>query len=276
MELLELPRSLSPQSLWHHVALDVASSSSSSSSNSSPPPGHNRDWEVQMLADELDRRDQRHRLEGELAELAGKSRLSRSELDILDSVLEETARHEVVKNRSFDEDHTPSPRRRRNTSESGSSSVEHLNVDRSDTLRSNLLRNRLPHKKHSDESSSSGIVSWLHRRTSHHHQQQQQPIGKQYLNARSLEEPAGSVERPPPTQSRSSSIGHLPTPTSTRSSHGSLFGFSRLRLSTLSHSLRGFTRPPTAIASVSQPSGESERPVATISLQQPSCLEPPS
>ncbi|KAF4520046.1 hypothetical protein B566_EDAN008334 [Ephemera danica] len=263
LELLELPRSLSPQALWQHVALDVASSGSSSSS-SSPPPGHNRDWEVQMLAEELDRRDQRSRLEGELAELAGKSRLSRSELDILDRVLQESARSEV-KNRSFDEDHASPRHRRRNTSES-SCSVEHLNVMRTDTMRSSLLRNRLPHHKKHEES---GLVSWLHRRTSHQ-SQQQQPIGKQYLNARSLEEPAGSVERPPPqTQGRSSSIGHLPVPSSSSSSstRHSLFGFSRLRLSTLSHSLRGFTRP----ASASQAS--SSETVATISLQPP---EPPS
>lgn len=254
-ELSVLPPTLSPQNLWH-VSLDVPpSSSSSSSSSSSPlssPPGHNQDWEVQMLAAELERKEQRDKLQGELAELTGKSQLSKSELDILDQVLLESERERRHKVRSFDDDNIPTrkSKRKRTVSDSGGRSVENLLV-RGDTLRSSLLRHRLHGRRKTEEDVSikSGIVSWLHKRST---QQQQQQIGKQVLNARSLEEPTISAE--PPTTSRSSSIGHLPPRV------GSMFTLSRLRLSTLSHSIRGFTRP----AAPAQNTGDPERAVATI------------
>ncbi|XP_065333299.1 uncharacterized protein LOC135935136 isoform X4 [Cloeon dipterum] len=255
MEMMELPRSMSPQSLWH-VSVDMPSSSSSSSSRSSSsspmssPPGHNQDWEVQMLADELDRRDQRQKLEGELAELTGQSKLSKSEIDILERILQESSRKRGrVKTLSFDEDApvvTKSSRgRKRTTSECvgrKTTSVEHL-ISRSDTLRSSILRNRLPRR----EERGGSVSSWLHRRDS-------TSLGKQVLNARSLEEPIPQTSEQPPTRGiRSSSIGHLP------SGRGIFTSLSRLRLSTLSHSIRGLTSrasatsdPESAVATISQ------------------------
>ncbi|PSN56858.1 hypothetical protein C0J52_08291 [Blattella germanica] len=126
MELLDLPRSMSPQHVWcaededeeeqkkpevprDCVALDLGSSDSSSSSSSSDSSndeddmfgmdddlqtvGHNRDWEVQMLARELERREDISRLEDEVRDLKAAvsssdlSLLSSSELDILEQVL---------------------------------------------------------------------------------------------------------------------------------------------------------------------------------------------
>ncbi|CAB3359161.1 Hypothetical predicted protein [Cloeon dipterum] len=255
MEMMELPRSMSPQSLWH-VSVDMPSSSSSSSSRSSSsspmssPPGHNQDWEVQMLADELERRDQRQKLEGELAELTGKSKLSKSEIDILERILQESSRKRGrVKTLSFDEDAPvvtkSSHGRKRTTSECvgrKTTSVEHL-ISRSDTLRSSILRNRLPRR----EERGGSVSSWLHRRDS-------TSLGKQVLNARSLEEPIPQTSEQPPTRgTRSSSIGHLP------SGRGIFTSLSRLRLSTLSHSIRGLTSrasatsdPESAVATISQ------------------------
>lgn len=251
VELLDLPPSMSPQSLWH-ISLDVPPSSSSSSSSSSPlssPPIHNQDWEVQMLADELDRRNKRQKLEGELAELTGHTKLTKSELDILDKIMQDSSRkRDRTGNLSFDDDaavpvkssSSGSHRARKRTASEcvgrKTMSVEQL-LARSETLR---LRNRVSKR---DVATSSGL-------------------GRQVLNARSLEEPAvpaAPAEQVP--KGRSSSIGHLP------SGRNIFTSLSRLRLSTLSHSIRGLTggslRNSSAATSATQADPESA--VATIS-----------
>lgn len=253
VELMDLPPSMSPQSLWH-ISLDVPpSSSSSSSSSSSPlssPPAHNQDWEVQMLADELDRRNKRQKLEGELAELTGNVKLSKSELDILDKIMQESSRkRDRRRNLSFDDDaavpvksSSGSHRGRKRTASEcvgrKTTSVEQL-LARSDTLR---LRNRVSRR---DTATTSGL-------------------GRQVLNARSLEEPVTPASPAEPTpKGRSSSIGHLP------SGRGLFTSLSRLRLSTLSHSIRGLTGGSSRHSQVST-QADPESAVATISNAQSS------
>jgi hypothetical protein len=254
VELLDLPPSMSPQSLWH-ISLDVPpSSSSSSSSSSSPlssPPIHNQDWEVQMLADELDRRNKRQKLEGELAELTGHTKLSKSELDILDKIMQDSSRkRDRTRNLSFDDDaavpvkSSGSHRGRKRTASEcvgrKTTSVEQL-LARSETLR---MRNR-PSRR--DTATSSGL-------------------GRQVLNARSLEEPvipAATAEQAP--KGRSSSIGHLP------SGRNIFTSLSRLRLSTLSHSIRGLTGGSSRHSSAAAATqADPESAVATISHAQSS------
>ncbi|XP_059479213.1 uncharacterized protein LOC132198922 isoform X4 [Neocloeon triangulifer] len=229
LELLDLPRSMSPQSVWH-VSVDVPSSSSSSNSSSSTsplssPPIHNQDWEVQMLADELERRDQRQKL---AEQLTGRSQqLSRSEVDILDRILQEQSsrRGKVAKNLSFDAE----GEQKRKGDARKTTSVEHL-----------VLRRRR----------KGSLTSWLQRKDT-----STSALGRQQvLNARSLEEPIQQPERRP-KGTRSSSIGHLP-------SGRSLFtSLSRFRLS-----IRGLSSSrPAAPTTPAQPDPESA--VATISSQ---------
>ncbi|XP_068087041.1 uncharacterized protein [Anabrus simplex] len=120
LELLDLPRSITPQHVWldesshsnglmrqESVAVDMGSSDSESSSSSSAGSEedhfqvsdrsefctHNRDWEVQMLARELERREGITQLQDEVRELqeavsaSDLTQLSSSELDILERVL---------------------------------------------------------------------------------------------------------------------------------------------------------------------------------------------
>ncbi|XP_021933450.1 uncharacterized protein LOC110836502 isoform X3 [Zootermopsis nevadensis] len=122
--LLDLPHSIGRQHEWYDeeqeqkvtrmpkdcVALDLGSSDTSSSSSSSSDlsideddafaadydlhsVGHNQDWEVQMLARELERREDISRLENEVRDLKAAvsssdlSNLTTSELNILEQVL---------------------------------------------------------------------------------------------------------------------------------------------------------------------------------------------
>ncbi|PNF27892.1 hypothetical protein B7P43_G08302 [Cryptotermes secundus] len=201
LELLDLPSSISPQHMWcvedglqndrdipiDSVALDLGSSDTSSSSSSSSDSsndeddafatddlhsvGHNQDWEVQMLARELERREGISRLEDEVRDLkvavssSDLSHLTSSELDILeqvlvakdrkvraaaralsldsdDSYLDERSLHPVIRHKP--ELHSPSlssalnkQRLLKQRSTNGGGSIENL------LYRTSLLKNRL-------------------------------------------------------------------------------------------------------------------------------------
>nr|CAD7461598.1 unnamed protein product [Timema tahoe] len=105
MELMDLPRSISPQYVWsdnNSTMVNLGSDSSPddelSDDETTDQVGeyegvNNQDWEVQMLAKELERREDMSRLENEVQNLkqvvssSDLNSLSSSELEILEKVL---------------------------------------------------------------------------------------------------------------------------------------------------------------------------------------------
>jgi hypothetical protein len=165
---------------------------------------------------------------------------------------ESSRKRDRTRNLSFDDDAALPVKRSSSGSHKGrkrtasecvgrkTTSVEQL-LARSDTLR---MRNRPSGR---DTATSSGL-------------------GRQVLNARSLEEPvipAAIAEQAP--KGRSSSIGHLP------SGRNIFTSLSRLRLSTLSHSIRGLTGGSSRHSSAAAATqADPESAVATISHTQSS------
>ncbi|KAJ9578163.1 hypothetical protein L9F63_024975, partial [Diploptera punctata] len=248
MELLDLPRSISPQSVWcaeneeqvkvtdtlrDCVAVELGSSDSSSSSSSSSssdssndeddafgtdylqPVGHNRDWEVQMLARELDRREDISRLEDEVREIKAAvsssdlSLLSSSELDILEQVLVAKDRKVRAAARaiSLDSDDSYSDER------SLHPSSRHKPEIRSASLSSSLNRRRISKQRSTNGGGSienllyktSILKNRLLSATTRRHQ---------LLNARSLDEtpePSHTSKVTPgePKRNRSASSGSI-------------------------------------------------------------------
>nr|CAD7402482.1 unnamed protein product [Timema cristinae] len=221
MEIMDLPRSISPQYVWsdnNSTMVNLGSDSSPddelSDDETTDQVGeyegvNNQDWEVQMLAKELERREDMSRLENEVQNLkqvvssSDLNSLSSSELEILEKLLmskdrkvraasralsldsdegwEEKPIHQKIHKSSVRSPPVSSLNRRlsRQHSYSGGGSIENL------LQRTNILKNRLL---------SRGDASSMEVRES------------QLLNARSLEEQVDPLTGPGQSGPSSSSL----------------------------------------------------------------------